>query len=214
MADSSSVFRILLGIIFVALTASCASTLSVRSQPSEATVSLVPMQDGPLKAVGKTPLVISTADLQKLYGGELASGHSLELVIEKPGYGTQHYLVPSTPFGASATALDVRLKEGAQDDRAATEVVSGLFRAQKLGLQGQFDPALAEVDRILVLYPKFGAALSMKASILFMKKDLPGALVWYEKALSVNPTSEETVKMIAYIRGSQGPGRLPSGGQK
>lgn len=215
-----SSYRILICPALLALLAGCASSLNVRTEPKEATVSIVPAQAGAaLKLVGKTPLSVGMADLKRLYGEELPSGKSLELVIEKRGYVTQHYLVPATPFSTLSTVLDARLKEGPPEDQAATEVLAGIFQAQKFGIQGDFDRGIVEVDKILAIYPRFAPALSMKASILFMKKNYNESLGWYEKALAANSGSQETVEMITYIRGllklgPETPGtRAPAGGK-
>ena len=192
--------------------ASCAPTLVVKSEPSQATVFWVDPVSTEKKDLGKTPLQLTGESLRQLYGGKPPEGESIQLLIEKPGYASQSYLVPATPFGALSTTLLAKLPSGV-GDQSAHEVLAGLFRAQKFAVQKDYERALIEVDKILVAYPGFAPALSMRGSIAYIRRDYPQALKDYEAALKADANWDEAIEMIAHIKQLRGAApRAPAGG--
>ena len=60
--------------------------------------------------------------------------------------------------------------------------------------------AQIETDKALEVDPKFVRSLSMKGSLYYMQKNYNEAVAWFEKALAVDNSFEEAVKMIAKIK--------------
>ncbi|MCB0421548.1 MAG: tetratricopeptide repeat protein, partial [Bdellovibrionales bacterium] len=75
-----------------------------------------------------------------------------------------------------------------------------LFLAQKFARMKQFERALIAIDNVLVQHPTFDRALSMKGSIYFAKGEFKESLVWYEKAIDVNPELQGSVEMASKVR--------------
>lgn len=171
------------------------------------------------KPLGKTPLTMTNAELKAALGPGISSGQYFPLIVEKSGFTTEVFEVPAARFGTMLTKLDVKLKavpleqSSKVQEKSAKAMVDRLFLAQKFALTQQFERAHAELDRLLVDFPDFARALSMRASIYYAQKNLPESLKWYEEALKLDPQMEEAVRMTAKIRNGQ-PGdalRLPAG---
>lgn len=194
----------------VAFTSACSTTFKVVSEPSEAEVYIVPKDPkAEKKVIGKTPLEMPVADLQKSI--DVAPGEFFSLVVAKQGFDEQTFSLPATRFGTSVTELNVQLKNGEmkKEVRSAKEILEQIFLAQRFALSNQYERALIEIDKILVKYPDFARALSMKGSIYFAQKNYQESLKWYEEAIKADPQLEETVKMAARVRQAIG-GRLPA----
>ncbi len=122
--------------------------------------------------------------------------------VEKEGFLSERYVLPTSRFATFSTQLDIKLKEGtdAREFKIAEDVLNQFFLAQKFTLNKEFDRALVEVDKILAKAPTFARALSMRGSIYFVQKKYSESLKWYEAALQNDPKMEDTVKMIARIK--------------
>ncbi len=185
---------------------SCAakSTFQVKSDPLQADV-FVMDEKNEKKPLGKTPLEIKEPDLKTVLGNATTPGEFFTVAVEKPGYLPQIFNIPASSFSASLTLLDVKLKEGtsAQEVKLAKQIIDHLFLAQKLAVTQQFERAQIEIDKILVPFPNFARALSMRASIYFAQKNYPESAKWYEEALKADPDMEEAVKLLAKVRALQ-----------
>ncbi len=197
---------VLLGLILalVAQTTGCAPSLIIKSEPSQASVFWINPTNSDKKDLGKTPLQVTGEALRQIYGSKSLEGEAVQLVIEKPGFTTQNYLVPATPFGTLSTTLMAKLSSGIAGDQTAHEVLSELFKAQKFALQKDYERALIAVDKILEIYPDFAPAHSMKGSIAFIRRDYPQALKDYEAALKADSNWDEAIEMISHIKQLRG----------
>ncbi len=193
----------------------CSHLLVVKSEPVEADVYFVNPKTGDKKAVGKTPLNMSMSDVTTAVGPEMVSGEFFTLGVEKPGYITQTLTIPAGQFGTLVTDLRVVLKQGAtpKEERLAKSVIDRLFLAQRFALSQQYERAQIELDKILVEFPGFARALSMRASIYFAQKNFTEALKFYEEALKSDPQMEDAVKMVAKVKAMQS-GRDPAADTK
>lgn len=172
------------------------------SDPIDAEVAVLVGEKKERKVIGKTPLEIPTSDLDKYIGDALQPGQFFTLQVSKPGFETQSFNLPSTKYGTTLTQIDVKLKSGETEKelKTAQDLVKQLFLAQKFALSKQFERSLIELDRILLQYPSFARALSMKGSIMMAQQKYDESLKWYEEALKIDPQMEETVKLAAKAR--------------
>lgn len=193
----------------------CAGALfSVKSDPMQAEVFFIDPKSGDKKSLGKTPLELPSSALKQVAGESVDSGEFFTVLVEKPGYVSEKFNVPSSKFGTLVTALDVKLKQGStpKERGAARDVLNHLFLAQKLALAREYDRAQVELDHLLRIFPDFARALSMRASIYYMQKNYAESLKWYEEAVKADPQMDDAVKMIAKVRALQG-GRAPASGE-
>jgi tetratricopeptide (TPR) repeat protein len=189
----------------------CSHLLTVKSEPVEADVFFINLKTGDKKVVGKTPLNMPMSEVTEKVGPEMTSGEFFTLGVEKPGFITQTMNIPAGQFGTLVTELDVVLKQGAtpKEERLAKSVIDRLFLAQKFALAQQFERAQIEIDKILIDFPGFARALSMRASIYAAQKNYSEALKFYEEALKADPQMEDAVKMVAKVKAMQA-GRDPA----
>lgn len=173
----------------------------VKSDPLTADVFLIAGDTKEKKPLGKTPIEMSIEDVMKNLGAE-SKGEFYKVVVEKDGFETQEFNIPSNGFMTRITALDVKMKQGkAQVEMSlAKEILDYMFLAQKFAITGQFERAQIELDKVIAKFPKFDRALSMRASIYFAQKNYQESLKWYDAALKVNPDLEEAVKFSAKVR--------------
>jgi tetratricopeptide (TPR) repeat protein len=205
---TSRIIKILI-LFSVALCAGgCASVLAVKSEPLQADVFLQDPVSGNKKVIGKTPIEMSTSEVKALVGEEVMSGEYFTLIVEKQGYVSEKFLIPSTRFGVLVTALDVKMKAGnnPKEEKLAKDVLNRLFLAQKLAKTREYERAQIELDKILNEFPEFPRALSMRASIYFMQKNYAESQKWYEQAINADPQMEDAVQMLAKVRALQGGG--------
>jgi len=198
--------------ITVLLANGCASTFVVKSDPLGSDVSFIDPKTGTQKNLGKTPLEMKTSAVKEAVGEAVASGEYFTVVISQKGYVTEKVSVPASRFGTLVTQLDVRLKKGENEKEAriAKDILDQLFLAQKFALTKEYDRAQVALDKVLNEFPEFPRALSLRASIYFMQKNLEESLKWYTKALAADPQMEDAVKMTVKIKELQG-NRTPAG---
>jgi tetratricopeptide (TPR) repeat protein len=208
--------KIYLVTFFLLILNGCAAShFVVKSDPLQADVSFT-LPNGEKKPLGKTPLEMPMSEINNIIGNSIGNGEFFSVVIEKQGYLQQSFSIPASNFGTTVTALSVKLKEGTspKEIRAAKDLVDHLFVAQKLALNNEHERAQIELDKILVEFPNFPRALSMRASIYYAQKNYAESLKWYEEALKADPQMEDAIKMIAKVRGIQGGARAPAGTNK
>ena len=184
----------------------CSSKFVVKSEPPEASVYFVDVKSGEKKSIGKTPLEMPAEDVKKAVENMPSPGEFYTVVVEKNGYETQTFSLPTAQYTTLVTSLDVKLKEGVvqKELKLAKTILDQLFLAQKFALKNQFERAHIEIDKVVEQFPNFSRALTMRASIYFAQKNYSESLRWFEEALKVEPTLDEAIKMAAKLRSMPG----------
>lgn len=197
----------------VALSGCSTAMITVTSTPPQADVFYQAPGGKEKTVIGKTPISMPVAEFKKLVGDAATSGQYFPLTVEKQGFGTETLQIPASKWGTLITSIDVKLKEGdkqkQQEEKTAKAIIEHLFLAQRYALTQQFERANIELDKILVDFPTFARALSMRASIYYAQKNFVESLKWYEEALKADPNMDDAVKMTAKIRALQS-GRVPA----
>lgn len=181
----------------------CAPKMMIKSDPSEATVSLY-LPNGVKKEIGKTPFEIPYSDLENAVPLSPATGEMVPLMFEKADQEPLLVMVPTVRFGLVSTSVLAKLKAGQNSADTAQQLLQFLHNAQKFVNAGNFDRAHIEVDSALAKNPKFIRGLSMKASIFYVQKKWDESLSWYEKALALDNSFDEAIRMISEIRKIKG----------
>lgn len=205
-------FARLILILMVLGNAACSTLFKVESDPVDAEVFVRgPDPASERKQLGRTPLSMTTSELEKNLGAAVKPGEFFTVTVEKPGFESQSFNLPASQFGTTVTQLNVKMRanEAKKEMKNAKDIIEQLFLAQRFALSNQLERALIEVDKILEKFPDFARALSMKGSIYFAQKNYNESLKWYEEALKADPQLEETVKMAAKVRAALG-GRVPA----
>ncbi len=179
--------RILVSTSIAMLMLSCASQMTVQSNPQEASVSISSihpnLKDGAPVEIGKTPIQLKTDELQS----KLPVGPYL-LQVKHEGYEPLSFLIPD--IGAADLALNLQMQKTRVDDQVNI-LVDSLFKAQALTHNGDYQSALNLLSELEKNYSNVAAIYEMKASIYILQKNIPSALSNADKAIKLNPNNEE-----------------------
>jgi len=198
-----NVTLLLLSILSFFIFNGCSSKLIIVTEPSEVEIFLN-KSNGDRKSIGKSPLQVPLAELEKEIPLSASTGEMIELQLEKTEYESQKFWIPSGKIGLSNVTLFTKLKPGLDEAKLADSLLQYLHNAQKFASNGSFERALQEVDLALEKNPKFIRALSMKGAIYFSQEKWDDSRVWYEKALALDNGFDEAVKMIDQIKKKKG----------
>lgn len=189
----------------------CSSLFVVNSDPGKSDVYYIDSKTKEKKILGQTPYQIDVNELRNKAGESITSGDFFTVIVEKPGYLSEIFNIPTTRFGMLVTQLNAKLKEGnvENEKKLAKDILDRIFLAQKFALMQQFERAHIEVDKILTEYPTFPRALSMRATLYYAQKNYIESAKWYEEALKADPQFDEAIKMLARVKDLQN-GRLPA----
>lgn len=185
--------------MFFLIIAGCATpSYRFQSNPSEAEIE-VTYKNGTKKIIGKTPLQQNTNELNP-------TNESVQIEFRKQGYHTSSVFVPGSSFDKSIDMtvnlqLDTRLQEGKKGDQAMNDLASGIADIQRDIQRRQLDVAIQKINRLIISYPNISTLYSLLGNVYYLDKRLEPALVNYKKALELNPTSQELVKVIEKIEG-------------
>lgn len=198
------IFETLCALCTLLLFSACAQSLIVRSEPPGASVFLH-ASSNQKQEIGKTPFEIPFRDIEKIAPLTAVTGEMIPLTFENEGYEPMKVLMPPMRTGALSATITVNMKEGGgQCFEKADELLRLLHNAQKIANSGNPSLAVDEVDKALAMNPKFIRALSMKGSLYFVQNRLDDAMTWYQKALSLDSSYDEAIKMIAEIKRRKG----------
>ncbi len=174
--------------------------LKIQSDPSNAQVFAAQQSSKERKLIGTTPLEISFKDLyEKTGGASQASGDYLALTFEANNLEPEQIMLPPVTYGTSTMNLRVALGPK-KEVKGAGAILQRLHNTQKFAQAGQLERAQIEVDKALEIDPQFVRSLSMKGSLYYLQKDYTEALKWFEKALAVDSSFEQALKMITRIK--------------
>ncbi len=200
----SPILKISVYVFLITILTNCGSTpFKVISEPDQASVFIVSGDPGEEKPIGLTPLLKTDKDLSEYLKGQNSPGGLVNLVIRKDGYKTKDLWVPINAGGNLGTQLVLKLDAttSREDEmKTAQDLLEKLFLSQQFAKTSQLERALIEIDKILVVFPKFDRALSMKAAIHYAKGEFEESLKWYESALAVNPELKTAVDMAGKVR--------------
>jgi tetratricopeptide (TPR) repeat protein len=187
-------------VLSIVLLTRCAnnSTISVSSDPSGATISVVD-QNGNSTDLGATPRVLLMDQVFK--GGEQFK----ELIVSKDKYMTERVVIPRTDntkkYKFSWKLFKVeQLSEkflSKDQDKLASSIASAYsFISQKDYLRAEsiLNQALNDFSGVSVLYDLMG-------NLQYIKKDYKKAYKFYKKSAEYNPTNIETNKMVEKLKG-------------
>lgn len=188
-------------LIYTGIIFSCSGPqLKIQSTPANVQVFAAQQSSKEKKLIGATPLEISFKDLyEKTGGASQTGGDYLILTFESPTLEAEKFLLPPVSYGTSTMNLKVNLA-ARQDTKSAGSILQRLHNAQKFAQAGQLERAQIEADKALESDPLFIRSISMKGSIYYLQKNYSEATKWFEKALTIDSSFEEALKMLTRIK--------------
>lgn len=205
---ANPIFKSVVLFVCVGIISGCvslSSKIAFKSEPVQADVTYL-TKEGEKKSLGVTPIEMTKTEFLKAMGSDAEPGTFVTVIIQKPGFKDEILAIPIGGFGTLLTEVNVKLKEGTTEKelKTAKGLIEHLFLAQKFAINNEFDRAQSEIDRILIEFPNFARAMSMRASIFFAQKNYSESVKWYEKALQADPQMDEAVKLLAKAKQAAG----------
>lgn len=171
-----------------------AGKISIKSQPDSAEIFIV---DGSSKPVllGKTPF---ESDLEEIIRNYVKSS-SFVLELKKDGHDPYRVLVAKTANVDMALTATLELSQAITNIKEHDFLMNELFDVQKLIRARNFTDAINKLQDLEKKNPRLSIIPELRATAMYLNKDVEGALSYYRKAFSVNPDNADAYRMKIYL---------------
>ncbi len=185
-------FTFLLILLFSPL--AIAGKLTIKSQPDAAEIFII---DGNSKPVllGKTPFESDLEDIIRNY----VKSSSFLLELKKDGHDPYRVLVAKSANVDMALTAVVELSQAISYIKQHDFLMNELFDVQKLIRARNFTDAINKLEDLEKKNPRLSIIPELRATAMYLNKDVEGALSYYRKAFSVNPDNADAYRMKIYL---------------
>lgn len=191
-------------IVILSLTAciSAPKTIQIVSDPVGAEVFLLD-KNGTQTKLGETPLSINEAQIRGFQSDFVA------FRFQKEGYEVERVYI-DMPSRNIEGNLTVKLKDSTDWTQAFVDKKASKYLDDVAGMTAEIQGALAAKDlskgeakaRAMVnRYPNLAVGWSLLGNVLFIQNRRSEALEAYNRALGIDPSSQETRNVIERIKG-------------
>lgn len=181
--------------LFISISCSSTSIISVKSDPNGANVYIKNMNSDTREKIGVTPLVWNSEELQKL---KLKDG-PLILVVEKQGHNSKQVLLSET----ESVEIDLSLKLVATDQFENAKQIDNLsgqlFEVQRFIRSKNYNEALKLTGKLKVDYPEISVPNELEGSIFYLQKEYKKSLEAFNIAYSKNTENVFALKMKRFL---------------
>lgn len=198
------IFLKLAPVFFLLGFTSCVSKVIIQSEPTKSDVFVRVEGKKDRVNLGQTPLEISESQLAEKLNLTPDSTQWINLILEKKEFTTREILIPSNRWGESSKIIKINLDKNPDKSTVVQEMLSYFFNAKKFAETKQYDQAHSEIDKILVMDSKNVRAINMKAGIFYLEGKLDEAKKLYRDALTIDPSSSDSIKMLEMIQNKSG----------
>ena len=173
----------------------CASrTYTIKTEPSGADVSL----NG--KNIGKTPYTFTTESISRESDNII--------LLTKESMAPVYTVIPAGMGPILSGEASFTLTQKESETQKVNRFAGLLWKAQRLSGQGNYLEASRLADQLLSEDSDLAAAHLLKASILFLSKNVPQAMDEWKKTLQIDPTNEEATRALRLMK-NLGEGTAP-----
>lgn len=188
---------------YVFLMTSCASSphYKIQSSPTQGDLSIWDAASQNDVPVGQTPLDVSPPDLNVP-----ATGDYYVFKISKPGHTSSIVYLPRSSTDLEATvkleAINLLKQPELQTklNQDMDQLFRSLFHVQSLINDRQHDTAIAQLKQLQQTYPGISVLYDLEGSALTIKGNKTQAITAFQRSLELNPSNEETRKIIENLR--------------
>ena len=182
-------------LIFVLSLIGCSGSgmLSVKTNPSVATVKLSD-ESGEIREIGNTPLSVNFNEV-------FAGSKNIKVIIEKGNFESEKIIL-TRPEIKTDYNLSVDLKR----DRSAESQIENLKTLEKVAKniaevlkkiqERRFKDAEGQLLRFIEEYPSISVSYDLLGNVYYMMGDRQAARAQYLKADSINPNNFERKRII------------------
>jgi tetratricopeptide (TPR) repeat protein len=171
-----------------------AGKITIKSQPDAADIYII---DGTSKPVplGKTPYESDLEDIIRNY----VKSSSFVLELKKDGHDPYRVLVAKTANVDMALTATLELSQAITNIKEHDSLMNELFDVQKLIRARNFTDAINKLEDLEKKNPRLSIIPELRATAMYLNKDVEGALSYYRKAFSVNPDNADAYRMKIYL---------------
>ena len=171
-----------------------AGKITIKSQPDAADIFII---DGTSKPVplGKTPYESDLDDIIRNY----VKSSSFVLELKKDGHDPYRVLVAKTANVDMALTATLELSQAITNIKEHDFLMNELFDVQKLIRARNFTDAINKLEDLEKKNPRLSIIPELRATAMYLNKDVEGALSYYRKAFSVNPDNADAYRMKIYL---------------
>lgn len=171
-----------------------AGKITIKSQPDAADIFII---DGTSKPVplGKTPY---ESDLEEIIRNYVKSSSFL-IELKKDGHEPYRVLVAKTANVDMALTATLELSQAITNIKEHDFLMNELFDVQKLIRARNFTDAINKLEDLEKKNPRLSIIPELRATAMYLNKDVEGALSYYRKAFSVNPDNADAYRMKIYL---------------
>lgn len=171
-----------------------AGKIIIKSQPDAADIFII---DGTSKPVplGKTPFESDLEDIIRNY----VKSSSFVLELKKDGHDPYRVLVAKTANVDMALTATLELSQAITNIKEHDSLMNELFDVQKLIRARNFTDAINKLEDLEKKNPRLSIIPELRATAMYLNKDVEGALSYYRKAFSVNPDNADAYRMKIYL---------------
>lgn len=182
----------------------CSSKLVVQSDPAQADIFVAIEGQSQKIKIGQTPLELTEEQIAEKLKLTAESSQWVEFTFEKKDFESKTIYLPSNRFGELTRIFKIKLKPSEDSSTTVVKMMRYFFNAKKFAETRQFERAHAEIDKVLALDSQIPQAYAMKAGIFFLQQNMQDAANLYTKALEIDPSFDEAIKMLDRIKAKTG----------
>jgi tetratricopeptide (TPR) repeat protein len=171
-----------------------ASKLIIKSQPDGADILVMDGNSRPV-ALGKTPYEGNLEDIINNY----VKSSSFILELKKAGHETYRVLLAKTSSVDMSLTANLELSKTISNIKEHDLLMNQLFDVQKLIRSRNFTDAISKLEALEEKNPELSIIPELRATAMYLNKDVEGALSYYRKAFALNPDNADAYRMKIYL---------------
>ena len=171
-----------------------ANKLTIKSQPDGADIFIMDGNSRPV-ALGKTPYEGNLEDIINNY----VKSSSFILELKKAGHETYRVLLAKTSSVEMSLIANLELSKTVSNIKEHDLLMNQLFDVQKLIRSRNFTDAISKLEALEEKNPELSIIPELRATAMYLNKDVEGALSYYRKAFALNPDNADAYRMKIYL---------------
>lgn len=190
-------FIIDLFILFTFVACSSSGKLSVKSNPSDATVKVYE-QNGDIKEIGRTPLSINFDEV-------FSRSKNIKLIIEKQNFASEKIILTKpaiqTNYDISLSLIRDESSSSQQETQKKYQIIATrIAEAYEKIQQKNLRAAESILARFLEEFPNISVGYDLLGNVYYIMGDKDAALSQYLKADEINPNNFERKRIIDRLK--------------
>jgi tetratricopeptide (TPR) repeat protein len=181
-------------VVFSLWSLAYASKLSIKSRPEGAEIYITDSESRPV-LIGKTPFEADLDEFIKSY----VKSTSFLVELKKDGHDPYRVLLARTTNVDMTLTANLELSKNITNLKEHDLLMNELFDVQKLIRARNFSDAISKLTDLEKKNPNLSIIPELRATALYLNKDVEAALSYYRKAFAINPDNADAYRMKVYL---------------